>query len=196
MTMAKKLVVIDACVRQDQSRTWRIAEPIVDALMKRYETTVYHLPEMEYIVPLNPGTFWDRSNGETPQWAIDCARTIADADRILIAAPFWDMSFPAVLKAFIEQTSLYDITFADNGKECVGLCKCEKVIYITTRGMDIQTGDPREQGSPYIKALSALWGLGEVLVLAASGMDYAGEDGVERKIAETVREGLGIAAEF
>lgn len=194
--MAKKLVVIDACVRQDQSRTWRIAEPIVDALMKRYETTVYHLPMMEDIVPLNPGTFAERGNGETPQWAIDCARTIADADRILIAAPFWDMSFPAVLKAFIEQTSLYDITFADNGKECVGLCKCEKVLYITTRGMDIQTGDPREQGSPYIKALSALWGLGEVLVLAASGMDYAGEDGVERKIAEAVREGLGIAAEF
>ena len=196
MTMAKKLVVIDACVRQDQSRTWRIAEPIVDALMKRYETTVYHLPMMEDIVPLNPGTFAERGNGETPQWAVDCARTIADADRILIAAPFWDMSFPAVLKAFIEQTSLYDITFADNGRECVGLCKCEKVLYITTRGMDIQTGDPREQGSPYIKALSALWGLGEVLVLAASGMDYAGEDGVERKIAEAVREGLGIAAEF
>ena len=194
--MAKKLVVIDACVRQDQSRTWRIAEPIVDALMKRYETTVYHLPMMEDIVPLNPGTFAERGNGETPQWAVDCARTIADADRILIAAPFWDMSFPAVLKAFIEQTSLYDITFADNGRECVGLCKCEKVLYITTRGMDIQTGDPREQGSPYIKALSALWGLGEVLVLAASGMDYAGEDGVERKIAEAVREGLGIAAEF
>lgn len=196
MTMAKKLVVIDACVRQDQSRTWRIAEPIVDALMKRYETTFYHLPEMEYIVPLNPGTFAERGNGETPQWAIDCAKTIAEADRILIAAPFWDMSFPAVLKAFIEQTSLYDITFADNGRECVGLCKCEKVLYITTRGMDIRTGDPREQGSPYIKALSALWGLGEVLVLAASGMDYAGEDGVERKIAEAVREGLGIAAEF
>lgn len=196
MTMAKKLVVIDACVRQDQSRTWRIAEPIVDALMKRYETTFYHLPEMEYIVPLNPGTFAERGNGETPQWAIDCAKTIAEADRILIAAPFWDMSFPAVLKAFIEQTSLYDITFADNGRECVGLCKCEKVLYITTRGMNIQTGDPREQGSPYIKALSALWGLGEVLVLAASGMDYAGEDGVERKIAEAVREGLGIAVDF
>ena len=196
MTMAKKLVIIDACVRQDQSRTWRIAEPIVDALMKRYETTVYHLPEMEYIAPLNPGTFNERGNGETPQWAIDCARTIADADRILIAAPFWDMSFPAVLKAFIEQTSLYDITFADNGKESVGLCKCEKVLYITTRGMDIQTGDPREQGSPYIKALSALWGLGGVLVLAASGMDYAGEDGVERKIAEAVRVGLGIAVDF
>lgn len=45
----------------------------------------------------------------------------------------------------------------------------------------------RQDQSRTIKALSALWGLGEVLVLAASGMDYAGEDGVERKIAEAVQ---------
>ena len=194
--MAKKLVVIDACIRQNQSRTWRIAEPIVEALMERYETTIYHLPEMEEIVPLNPGTFWERGNGQTPQWAIDCAKTIAEADRILIAAPFWDMSFPAVLKAFFEQTSLFNITFADDGTTCVGLCRCEKVLYITTRGMDIPTGDPREQGSPYIGALSSLWGLGEVVTLSATGMDYAGEDGVERKISEAVREGLAIASDF
>ena len=161
--MAKKLVVIDACIRQNQSRTWRIAEPIVEALMERYETTIYHLPEMEEIVPLNPGTFWERGNGQ---------------------------------KAFFEQTSLFNLTFADDGTTCVGLCRCEKVLYITTRGMDIPTGDPREQGSPYIGALSSLWGLGEVVTLAATGMDYAGEDGVERKISEAVREGLAIASDF
>ena len=191
-----KLVVIDACVRQDQSRTWRIAEPIVDALMRRYETTVYHLPMMEDIVPLNPGSFSERGNGQTPQWAIDCAKTIAEADRIVIAAPFWDMSFPAVLKAFFEQTSLYDITFADNGKECVGLCRCEKVLYITTRGMDIRTGDSREQGSPYIKALSSLWGLGDIVTLATKNMDYSSEEENERKIQEAIKEGLRIAETF
>lgn len=191
-----KLVVIDACVRQDQSRTWRIAEPIVDALMRRFETTVYHLPMMDEIMPLNPGTFWERGNGETPQWAIDCARTIAEADRIVIAAPFWDMSFPAVLKAFFEQTSLYEITFTDNGKTCVGLCKCEKVLYITTRGMDILTGDPREQATPYIKALSSLWGLGEVITVAAQNMDYVGEAEIEAKIQEAIKEGLGLAKTF
>lgn len=194
--MAKKLVVIDACVRQDQSRTWRIAEPIVDALMKRYETTVYHLPEMEYIVPLNPGTFKERGNGETPQWAVDCAKTIAEADRILIAAPFWDMSFPAVLKAFIEQTSLYDITFADNGKECVGLCKCETVLYITTRGMDISTGDPLEQATPYLKALSRLWGLGDIICISAQKMDYSSEEENDEKILGTIKEGLRVAEAF
>jgi hypothetical protein len=31
--MKKKLVVIDACVRQEMSRTWRIAEPVIDALI-------------------------------------------------------------------------------------------------------------------------------------------------------------------
>ena len=62
--------------------------------------------------------------------------------------------------------------------------------------MDIPTGDPREQGSPYIGALSSLWRLGEVVTLAATGMDYAGEDGVERKISEAVREGLAIASDF
>ena len=196
MTMAKKLVVIDACVRQDQSRTWRIAEPIVDALMKRYETTVYHLPEMEYIFPLNPGTFAERGNGETPQWAVDCAKPIAEADRILIAAPFWDMSFPAVLKAFIEQTSLYDITFADNGKECVGLCKCEKVLYITTRGMDISTGDPLEQATPYLKALSRLWALGEIICVSAQKMDYVGQAEMDSRIDEAIKEGLRIAGTF
>ena len=194
--MTKKLVVIDACIRQDQSRTWRIAEPIVEALMKRYETTIYHLPVMEGIVPLNPGTFRKRGNGETPQWAIDCARTIAEADRLVIAAPFWDMSFPAVLKAFFEQTSLYDITFADNGKECVGLCKCDKVLYITTRGMNIKTGEPREQATPYIKALSSLWGLGEMVTIAAQNMDYSSEEENDVRIREAIKEGLRIAETF
>ena len=194
--MAKKLVVIDACIRQDQSRTWRIAEPIVGVLMKRYETTIYHLPMMDGIVPLNPGTFWERGDGQTPQWAIDCARTIADADRILIAAPFWDMSFPAVLKAFFEQTSLCDITFADNGKECVGLCKCEKVLYVTTRGMDISTGDPLEQATPYLKAISHLWGLGEIICVSAQNMDYINENVQEKIIQRSISDGLNIAHTF
>lgn len=86
---------------------------------------------------------------------MDAAKNIADADRILIAAPFWDMSFPAVLKSFFEQTSLFEVTFTDNGKTCVGLCKSPKVLYITTRGMDIPTGSYLDQGTPYLRALGA-----------------------------------------
>ena len=188
----KSLVVIDACVRQSESRTLRIAEPLVDALSRRYTVTRFRLPEMD-IVPLTPALYTGRGNGEIPSWAEAAARAIADADRILIAAPFWDMSFPAVLKCFFEQTSLFDITFTDNGKTCVGLCKAPKVLYITTRGMDIVTGSDLEQATPYLKALSRLWNLGELTTLSAQNMDYSTAEEIEAKISAAVSEGLTLA---
>ena len=192
----KKLVVIDACVRQDGSRTRRIAEPVISALAERYEVVRYNLPEMEGIVPLDPGLFEERGRGEIPAWALRAARDIAAADRLLIAAPFWDMSFPAVLKCFFEQTSLFDITFTDNGTTCVGLCKAPKVLYITTRGMDIPTGDPREQATPYLKALGSLWNLGELTVISAQNMDYSSPDVIESKIFSCIAEGLALAQDW
>ena len=187
----KKLVVINACVRQADSRTLRIAEPIIEALGKRYSIKRYDLPDME-IVPLSPDLYAQRAEGVVPEWAIEAAHAIAKADAILIAAPFWDMSFPAVLKCFFEQTSLFDITFTDNGKSCVGLCQSPKVLYITTRGMDIQTGGPLEQATPYIKAIGTLWNLGELTTISACNMDYSSEAEIEAKIAACIKEGLAL----
>ena len=188
----KSLVVINACVRQADSRTLRIAEPVIEALAKRYKITRYDLPDKD-IVPLNPELFAERGLGEIPSWASEAASAIAGADRILIAAPFWDMSFPAVLKCFFEQTSLFDITFTNNGNTCVGLCKAPKVLYITTRGMDIPTGNLREQATPYLKALGSLWNLGELTTLSARNMDYSSEEEIEKKISRAVADGTKLA---
>lgn len=191
----QKLVFIEACVRQSDSRTLRIAEPIVSALSKRYKVTRYDLPDMD-IVPLNPGLFEERGVGEIPGWAKEAAQSIAAADRIVIAAPFWDMSFPAVLKCFFEQTSLFDVTFTDTGKTCQGLCKAPKVLYITTRGMDISTCDPREQATPYLKALGSLWNLGELTTIAAQNMDYSSDVEIESKITACIEDGLELVKKW
>lgn len=188
-----KLVVINACVRQGESRTLRIAEPIVAALADRYDIVRYDLPEMEGVVPLTPELFAARGREEVPAWALAAAGDIAEADRILIAAPFWDMGIPAVLRAFFEQTSLFGITFTDNGSSCVGLCRAPKVLFITTRGMNIATGDPREQATPYLKALGHLWNLGELTTIAAQNMDYCSAAELEAKIAGCISEGLALA---
>ncbi|SKC38169.1 FMN-dependent NADH-azoreductase [Bacteroidales bacterium WCE2004] len=187
-----KLVVINACVRQGDSRTLKIAEPVIQALAELYETVRYDLPEMEGIVPLTPALFAARGAGDVPAWAASAAREIAAADRILIAAPFWDMGIPAVLKAFFEQTSLFDVTFTDNGTTCVGLCKAPKVLFITTRGMDIPTGDPREQATPYLRALGLLWNLGELTTVAAWNMDYISPAEVQAQIDACVEEALAL----
>ena len=188
----KKLVFIDACVRQDGSRTRRIAEPVISALAVRYEVVRYDLTEMEGIVPLDPKLFGERGQGSIPSWAVNAARDIAAADRIVIAAPFRDISFPAALKCFFEQTSLFDITFTDNGETCVGPCKAPKVLYITTRGMDIPTGDPREQATPYLRSLGSLWNLGELTVISAWNMDYSSAGEIEEKISTCIAEGQEI----
>lgn len=191
----QKLVFIDACARQSDSRTLRIAEPIVSALSKRYKVTRYDLSDMD-IVPLNPGLFEERGVGKIPGWAMEAAQSIAAADRIVIAAPFWDMSFPAVLKCFFEQTSLFDVTFTDTGNTCQGLCKAPKVLYITTRGMDISTCDPREQATPYLKALGSLWNLGELTTIAAQNMDYSSDEEIESKITACIEDGLELVEKW
>lgn len=179
----EKLVIIDSCMRAE-SRTRRILNAAREVLSMRYNIEIIDV-NAAGLLPLTPEGLEERTSGIVPEQTLSLAKTIAAADRLVVAAPFWDMSFPATLKAFFENMSLYGVTFEDNGHTCVGLCKCKKVMYITTRGMDIETGSPREQGSSYLMALSTLWGLGEVTTVAAKNLDYLSTDEVEAKIEET-----------
>lgn len=189
-----RLIYIDATMRAE-SRTRKIARPIVAELAKRYEIETISLDGAGF--PAVDGKILeDRNNGIVPEEYAEMARRIAAADRIVIAAPFWDMSFPAVLKVFFENMSLFHITFDSDNTHCYGLCKCSKVLYITTRGMNIHTGDPLEQATPYIKALSCLWGLGDVYVVSAENMDYSTPEEIERKIATAIAEGVAMSGTF
>ena len=194
MTEMKKLIFIDACMRAG-SRTRRIASPIMAELGKKYSVETVDLTRNIYPVADNH-TLEDRNQGIVPVEHAALAKKIAAADRIVIAAPFWDMSFPSALKVFFENMSLFGVTFDTNDKECYGLCKAEKVMYITSRGMNISTGDPLEQATPYIKALSHLWGWGELSVVAAQNMDYSSAEEREERIAKAVEDGLEICRTF
>jgi len=191
----KKLLYIDACIRDDESRTKRIAEPIVKALEKKYDVQRFVLNDMDLEI-VQRDLIRKRLNGMIDATVMSWAETARDADRIVIAAPFWDMSIPAALKNFIELCSILDVTFKTNDKTCYGNCKAEKLLFITTRGMDIPTGDVREQATSYLKALSWLWGIGPMQVVAAQNMDYASDNEIEQKIRRAIDEGMCIAETF
>lgn len=190
----KNLIYINACMRAG-SRTQRIATPIIEELRKNYNVETIDLTKDLYPVADNC-TLEDRNQGIVPPEHVALAKKIAASDRIVIAAPFWDMSFPSALKVFFENMSLFGVTFDSNDKECYGLCKAEKVMYITTRGMNISTGDPMEQATPYIKALSYLWGWGELTVISAQNMDYSSPKEIEERVSKAIREGLEICKQF
>ena len=191
----QKLILIDACMRDGESRTRRILEPLMSELCKRYEIETVVLDGEDYQA-VGRRVLAERGEGHVPEAIAEQARRLAAADRIVIAAPFWDMSFPAILKVFIENMSLFNITFKDNGTYFEGLCRCEKVLYITTRGMNVKTGEPMEGATPYIKAIGALWGLGEVITVAAENLDYSTPEEVDERINAAVAQGLEICREF
>ena len=191
----KKLLYIDACIRDEQSRTKRIATPIIEALKQKYEVQTLVINDLDLSI-VKKELITKRNNGDIDPQVMSWAESVRDADRIVIAAPFWDMSIPAALKNFLELCSVFDVTFKSDDKTCYGNCKAEKMLYITTRGMDIGTGDVLEQGSSYLKALSWLWGIGPLEVLSAQNMDYLSEGEIEERISRAISEGMKIAEEF
>lgn len=190
----ESLVVINACMREG-SRTQRILDGVLAPLSKKYNVETVNLGELD-CKWVNSDILKERDNGYVPQLYVNLAKKVANADRLVIAAPFWDMSFPSVLKVFFENISLFNITFTSTQTECVGLCKAKKVLYITTRGMNIKTGDPLEQATPYIKALSKLWGLGELYVLSAENLDYSSDKEIESKVEAAIAQGVELCKTF
>ena len=191
----KKILYIDACIRDDESRTKKIAEPIVEALKEKYNIETLVLNELDLSI-VKKDLIQKRNNGDIDSTVMSWAESVRDADRIVIASPFWDMSFPAALKNFIELCSIFDVTFKSDEKTCYGNCKAEKMLFITTRGMDIETGSELEQATPYLKAVSRLWGIGPLQVVSAQNIDYISESEIQDKINQAIKDGLEIAQSF
>src|SRR5574344_873553 len=134
-----KLLFLNACIDRERSRTLRIARAAVSVLEDRgYETEEIVL-EDEYVLPMTTEILGKRNTllkeGRYDNPMFSNARTFRDADRVIIAAPFWDFGFPSVLKTYLESVSCPGITYRYTPEgELIGLCKAERITYITTRG--------------------------------------------------------------
>jgi FMN-dependent NADH-azoreductase len=105
----------------------------------------------------------------------DLARQFAEAETIVIAAPYWDLSFPAALKQYFEQICVVGITFrySEEGAP-IGLCRAKELYYVTTAGGPYV---PEEFGFGYIKALAQnYYGIQDVKKIEAVGLDIVGAD--------------------
>lgn len=120
------------------------------------------------------------------------ARQFAMADKIIIGAPYWDLSFPSVLKAYIEMICVNGITFHYTNKGAEGLSKFSKMMYITSCGGYSQG---KEFGSQYIKAISEFLGKGEYMDYTAMGLDIIDND-VEEIMKKALKEIKALSLKF
>ncbi|MBQ6221542.1 MAG: NAD(P)H-dependent oxidoreductase [Solobacterium sp.] len=173
--MERPILFINACVRKE-SRTKRLAEKLLQKLNKPYEEIKLH----EISFPVTNEDFLnvrnqlisDRDFGNP---MFELARQFAEAETIVIAAPYWDLSFPATLKQYFEYINVLGITFeyTDDGYP-IGLCKADKMYYVTTAGGQFI---PEEFGFGYVKALAEnFYGIPDVREVEATGLDIEGAD--------------------
>ena len=110
----KQLLYVDCCIRGEQSRTRKLAETFLAALPQEWQVTRLDLMR-EGLQPLMHDTLASRdetaARGELDAPRFRYAHQIAAADAVVMAAPFWDLSFPALLKIYIENVSVDGITF-------------------------------------------------------------------------------------
>ena len=96
------------------------------------------------------------------------AKQFASADEIVIAAPFWDLSFPAKLKIYLEQITVSGITFKYVNGRPSGLCKAKKLTYVTTSGGPIFV----DFGYTYVKTLAQnFYGIPKTISVRATNLD-------------------------
>ena len=177
------MIFINACMRDKDSRTLKLARSII----RGQAAQEINISEIEDLLPYTEKN--NPTNTEIEKRFIHMAEKIASCDGLVIAAPFWDMSFPALLKVFLEKLSIQNVMFEDNGKTCSGIAKCPYMFFITTRGMYIPDGSDLEQATPYLKALCQLWGIKQFDYVSAYNLDYLPEEEIEDRLEKATAEG-------
>lgn len=167
------ILYINACVRKN-SRTNELAKYAISKLKGKIEEISLNNCK---ITPLDKELLAEREsliqNKNYEHEIFDYAKQFAEADIILIAAPYWDLSFPALLKTYIENINVSGITFSYSEKGYpISLCKAKKLIYITTSGGPIISD---EFGFGYIKSLAEnFYGIKNIKYVKAENLDIFG----------------------
>lgn len=194
----KKVLFVNCCIRREESRSLKLAQQFLSFLDSN-EYEVEELCLMDEPLEYFKDSFFAQRERLLADKKFDHPRfryawQFKNADKIVIAAPFWDLSFPALLKVYIENLCVEGITFGCNENGCFGTCAADKLVYITTRG-GIYVDSPLEMGAKYIEAMCQFFGIDKFECVCAEGIDIFGVD-VEETLKKAIDKAEKAAADF
>lgn len=176
-----EILFVNACVRKD-SRTRRLAETVLECLDG--EVTEVNLNSRK-VLPTGRAALSQREDemkhGRLGSPIFDSAWQFALAEQIVIAAPFWNLFFPAALMTYLEDVCIPGITFRYHNGTTKGMCRAKRLIYVTTSGGYLKT----DYGFRYLEALCKnFFEIPETCVFRCQGLDMFGSD-AEKLLEDT-----------
>ena len=195
----KKILFIDACVNRGISRTEQLAQALLKEMNQNREYEIETLNLEDEDLKLFTGKesalrdlLTRAGNFEGPLFTY--AKQFATADRIVVAAPYWDFSFPARMKCYLEQICVTGLTFTFSSKGIPGgLCHADSLHYVTTSGGSI---GELNLGYEYLEKLCKVYyGINETVCYTAEGLDIEGNS-VEEIMKEAEEKAVQKYREF
>ena len=173
------ILLVNACIRGEDSRTLLLARHLLDKLAAKDPVPETADLVADPPVPLDSQTLALRQSlieaGDYSHPMMRYARQFAQADTVVVAAPYWDLSFPAALKAYIEHLCVLGLTFTYNEEDRpVSLCRAKKLYYVTTAGGVI---GEHNFGYDYVRSvMREFFGIRDCEIIMADRLDLVGED--------------------
>ena len=170
-----ELLWINCCISgKENSRTYKLTKEFLEKYKPEENLEVVEIDlSLQKLQPLKKEDIEKRDrllkSGSLNDPIFDFADRFRRANYIVISAPYWDLSFPSLLKVFFEHICVCGITFAydENGVE-KGLCRCKELTYITTCGGYLGNYN---LGYNYIKGLCGLFGIESTTEYTLEGLD-------------------------
>ena len=171
---SNKILYINSCVR-DNSRTDRLAKALLKKIGDEY--TELNLDELN-LEPLNRERLEYRTKliemKNYEDKIFEYAKQFSNAETIVIAAPYWDESYPAILKIYLENIYVMGIvTDYEMDGTPKGLCSAKKLYYLTTAGGPYNPKYSYE----HIKNLAVnMFGIQNTELIYVENLDISGND--------------------
>lgn len=182
--MSKVLYIKANAKSEELSRTFKISNSFIETYKEThpedeiitldlYNEGIDFLPKGNLDAVKKPEEGTDKDHP-----ILKYAYQFLEADKYVIAEPLWNLSIPAILKAYIDYISVTGITFKYTQSGPVGLCTGKKAINITSRGGNYDT-EPYasfEMGDRYLKTMFAFLGITDFTTISADALDVVGND--------------------
>lgn len=192
-----KLLFVDCCISQrgEASRTRLLANAYLETYLKNHPEAVMErvsVPDLK-LAPFSADLLNKRDalahSGKPDDPVFALARQFRDADRIVVAAPYWDLCFPAALRLYIEHICACGVTYHYTETGCHGDCQAKRLVYLTSGG-DVER--PESLGVLYWKQLCAMFGIERYDYVFAGGMDL-GPEACERGLTQACEQARKLA---
>lgn len=115
------------------------------------------------------------------------------ADVLVIGAPMYNFTIPAMLKSWGDHVARAGVTFKYTDKGAVGLLQTRKVYLVVASGGVHQEGGT-DHLRPYLRTLLAFMGITNIEVVLADGLAM-GDDGRAKGIAQARQQIADLLAE-